>query len=106
MPSTTPFSDLDKFEDARLAFRLLCEAKQSCADSPSASLQGFVIHAPSNDLEQWMNPFSLSSSDTKDKIAELADMMGNKKAQAKTVLEALQSKDSAGIATAVANFLK
>jgi hypothetical protein len=85
-PSSPRFSLLDPSNEAVLAFRLLCEVKQMCGDSPTKEFNGIKINAPMS-IEQWLAPFGKSQAS---EIGDVANLIGSEKvgAKAKVVLEA------------------
>ncbi|MEI8040601.1 MAG: hypothetical protein WCL11_04275 [Verrucomicrobiota bacterium] len=87
--------------EQRLAFRLLCEAKEACGEQDSTELCGITIHAP-KDLGEWLEPFGGSGAHD---ISRVAGMIGsgNIKAAAELVLKAVN--ENGHLSDAITNFL-
>lgn len=101
-PSPPRFSLLDPSNEAVLAFRLLCEAKQLCGDSPTKELNGITINAPMT-IAQWLAPFGKSKAS---EISDVANLIGSGdvRTKAEAVLKAVNSNSD--VAAALTEFLR
>jgi hypothetical protein len=97
-------SILGSWADAKLALRLLLDAKAFCGnnDSKAFSESGLTIHAPMT-LDHWLEPFKSSSSSGIKELAELIVSEDTSEA-AQRVKDAVSSNRD--LETEIRNYLK